>query len=733
MSAMLRFRANLHVEIVQPDLVFLLSEYTYATLRGRLYVLIAPYLNDGAAKEQIAAALSEQAEEAAVYNALIRLQERGYVETIVTDRIPSAQDAYFEGQSNAQALNGKRIALHCYGLDDIPSSLETSLRGMIEPLGINLSGEQPDLSIVLVRDYLSSMLEQVNRTMLASGQRWLLAKPVGSIVWIGPLFEPGYTACWQCLAQRIRYNRRIEGFIEQALNYTEPIALSRAALPSTIQTALGLAATAASRWLAGQSSGLSNTLFTLDTQTLQSERHPVTKRPQCPVCGKVDTLPPIKLNSQPDKNYSREAAAQQTLAAYKHHIDPITGIVPALQPTLSNEVIYTYTAGNNTSRPLKSWDNMRRSLRSLNVGKGVSEAQAKVSALCEALERYSGQYEGSEPKRRATYRAIADEAIHPERLLLYSDAQYENRVPLNEQNPPHLKIPNRFDPDQEIDWTPVWSLSNERTVWIPTAYCYYGYVQPEEEMFCYADSNGCAAGRSLEDAILHGFLELVERDAIALWWYNKIRRPAVTFSHPYYEQMKRYYALKQRELWLLDLTTDFQIPAMCAVSRRIDKPTEDIVLGFGAHLSFETAVLRALTELNQSVVPILEIDATCPSDFGFELTWWQTATLETDPYLSPDSAIPITTAAAFSAPASGDVLEQAKFCLERSKRLGLELLVLNQTRPDIGLPTVRVMMPGVRHFWSRFAPGRLYNIPVRLGWLASPIAENDLNPKPMFL
>ena len=68
-----------------------------------------------------------------------------------------------------------------------------------------------------------------------------------------------------------------------------------------------------------------------------------------------------------------------------------------------------------------------------------------------------------------------------------------------------------------------------------------------------------------------------------------------------------------------------------------------------------------------------------------------------------------------------------------AERLGSELLVLDQTRPEIDLPVVKVIVPGLRHFWARFAPGRLYDVPVKLGWLARPRAEEELNPIPMFL
>jgi oxazoline/thiazoline synthase len=58
--------------------------------------------------------------------------------------------------------------------------------------------------------------------------------------------------------------------------------------------------------------------------------------------------------------------------------------------------------------------------------------------------------------------------------------------------------------------------------------------------------------------------------------------------------------------------------------------------------------------------------------------------------------------------------------------------VLDQTRPDIGLSVVTVIVPGMRHFWRRLAPGRLYDVPVVLGWLPVPLSETQLNPLSIF-
>ena len=50
-----------------------------------------------------------------------------------------------------------------------------------------------------------------------------------------------------------------------------------------------------------------------------------------------------------------------------------------------------------------------------------------------------------------------------------------------------------------------------------------------------------------------------------------------------------------------------------------------------------------------------------------------------------------------------------------AKREGLDFLVLDQTRPDIEVPVARVIVPGLRHFYRRFAPGRLYDVPIKIG------------------
>ena len=119
--------------------------------------------------------------------------------------------------------------------------------------------------------------------------------------------------------------------------------------------------------------------------------------------------------------------------------------------------------------------------------------------------------------------------------MLFSDAQYA-RDPASITDPIEARtLPAPFDPSAKIEWSPVWSLRDRRFRYLPTSLLYFFYRGPGE---INADSNGCAAGNTLAEAIVQGFLELVERDSYAIWWYNRSQRtrsgprPVRRFLHP---------------------------------------------------------------------------------------------------------------------------------------------------------------------------------------------------------
>jgi ribosomal protein S12 methylthiotransferase accessory factor len=297
----------------------------------------------------------------------------------------------------------------------------------------------------------------------------------------------------------------------------------------------------------------------------------------------------------------------------------------------------------------------------------------------------------------------------------------------------HHLVPEPLSPNASIEWTPLWSLTRQCRRYLPTGYCYYNYVGHDERPYCYADSNGSAAGTTLAGAVLQGFLELVERDAVAIWWYNRIRRPGVdlaTCGVPYASRMAELHGRMGRRLWALDLTTDLGVPVIAAVSAT--ESGQRLLVGFGAHPSPALALTRALTELNQVMTMTVSLKAP-PTSTEWDLknpevSWYFLATAETQPYVAPDPARPLRSLSTMvTVP-----LHTVSDCQRLVESHHMEMLLLDQSRPDVGLPTVKVVVPGLRLFWPRLAPGRLYDVPVALGWLSSPLAEEALNPVPIF-
>ena len=133
---------------------------------------------------------------------------------------------------------------------------------------------------------------------------------------------------------------------------------------------------------------------------------------------------------------------------------------------------------------------------------------------------------------------------------------------------------------------------------------------------------------------------------------------------------------------------------------------------------------------------VLSIDEQGNTRYGFDdsdaVKWWRTGRLAEHPYLMPaeGAGLRIDEMPAMS---NLDVKAQLEDCSRRVEGQGHEVLVLDQTRPTSGSRSRRSSCPVCGIFWARFAPGRLYDVPVRLGWLPGPLAEDRLNPVAMFL
>lgn len=76
--------------------------------------------------------------------------------------------------------------------------------------------------------------------------------------------------------------------------------------------------------------------------------------------------------------------------------------------------------------------------------------------------------------------------------------------------------------------------------------------------------------------------------------------------------------------------------------------------------------------------------------------------------------------------------ECVRRCVDLAGAAGLEVIVVDQTRPDIELAVACVIVPGLRHFWRRLGPGRLWDAPAGLGRFPLAPDEDSVNPYSVF-
>ena len=759
-----RLKAHLVPRVVSPDRVFLVAESGHYLVHGAAAAAIVHLLDGKHTVPEIAEAVADTASFGEVLVAISKFQRFGHLAdgTSGQDR---GLTALFDGQgiepsAAAAALRSATVGVVLAGDLDMADAEPTvsalrrlgcTVRSLAVGQVLDGDGSADQVTLVLTDDYLRPELQKLDAALRGVGRPWLLVKPVGAEIWVGPRFAPEQTGCWTCLEERLDGNRQVERYLMRELGDERGrVAASVAAAPHTRDLAAALTAGAVTELLTTGASSFDGILATVHSATLQTERHQLVRQPQCPGCGDPGLLragPRIALEHgqvrfSDDGGY-RLMPPIQTYRRLEKHVSRLLGAVSSLRllNELDNGVTYSYSAGHNFALAGDNIAMLRRNLRGQSGGKGRTDIQARVSGICEAIERYSGVWRDGRPTRRASYADLgADLAVHPNEVLLYSQAQYEMRAEWNRASAGRLHaIPDPFQEDRPIAWTSTWSLTGDRERLVPAGYCWFGHPDLREHFYCFSDGNGNASGNSLEEAILQGFCELCERDSVALWWYNRLRRPRFdldSLHDPYVDMLREFYAGMNRDIWVLDLTTDLGVPTFAALSRREDHPVEDVLMGFGAHLDPRMAVSRALTELNQFLPAIVNRLPDGSTDYWEDdpatLEWWRHATVANEPWLLPDPGLLARRLTDHAAIPGDDLGGYVTTCAERAAGVGLEMLVLDQSRPDIDLKVAKVIVPGLRHFWRRLGPGRLYDAPVSLGWLPTATPEPDLNPLSVF-
>jgi ribosomal protein S12 methylthiotransferase accessory factor len=727
---MLQFAPNFTAYVLPENVVCLYSEDRKFFLHGELYVAIAQAIGEGGkGAGQLARELAAKFPADQVDEAIKRMVARGYLVT-PAQTLPAPVAGYWASlglppAAAADALKKCRVRIEAI---DVGGAKELS--AALRERGVNVVNGAADLTVTLVNDYLERRLATLNKERVTSKTPWLLVQPSGVFPLVGPVFNPPDSACWSCLFDRMIRNREIKGFLDRGS--AQAVAVSPLTRRTFGQGAIEFAANEIAKAVAsGYRTDLNDHIASFDLLGSTIARHYVAKRPQCPHCGSKKLQNPRR-DPQPvvlgpgaklvmTSGGYRTVTSQATVARYRKHVSPLTGVVKKLEKIDANLPLNTnFFAQHNFSAPAHSVDQLRSGLQGGSFGKGSTVEQAEASALMEAIERYSGIYQGDEISISRRFSDFAPgEAIMPNDVQHFSEEQFRSRLAHVHDESQH-PVPPPLDPDETIEWTPVWSLRDQCFRYLPTGLEYFFYRD------AHTDSNGCAAGNTLEEAIVQGFLELVERDAYAIWWYNRVQRAELDldqFDDSYVRDLRNQFADAGRRVWALDITSDLGVPTYVAMMHWMSDGHENIEFGSGSHFDRRIALLRALTELNQFLAIGMMGGASGDKPTLDGVTPLK---LENYPFLLP-AAHPVVP------PAPGLKLSdnsrgQVENCVEVTRQAGYDFLVLDQTRPDVGVPVVRVTVPGLRHFYKRFGPGRLYDIPVKLGLLDRPRLESELTP-----
>ncbi len=331
-----------------------------------------------------------------------------------------------------------------------------------------------------------------------------------------------------------------------------------------------------------------------------------------------------------------------------------------------------------------SWTNAPEGVGSNFNGKGPSREQAMASAVMEAMERYSAEPRPEDVIVRATVEEMSARGliVDPRELIL----------PLRTHS---------YVMHQPVAWTKGFDLFRNEEAWVPANAVFHPYHgQGDLQLFRY-HTNGIASGNTMEEAILHAVLELIERDAWSICDHRRFVNADVVVD----DRGSLCAELLERceengvRMHLKDLTSDIGVPTIGAAAE--DLETEDpemLVIGVGTHLDPETAALRAITEAAQSRTTHLHGVKADPkrSSRIQEMGLKKVKQLNREWFFPSGRELRLSEMERLD---TDYVLDDLFVVLQMLVDSGFDMAVAaDLTREEIGVPVVRMVIPGLEVF-----------------------------------
>jgi ribosomal protein S12 methylthiotransferase accessory factor len=457
-------------------------------------------------------------------------------------------------------------------------------------------------------------------------------------------------------------------------------------------------------------------VYVMPLRTLQVRSYPLLADTACPVCSRrgVDSAENARVELVARTKPATDKYRIHAVADYDLSLDafanPACGMLGRfVRPDLACP----------TTAPANGSLQVRLATYFFDIQWGGHADSYDGSALLgvfEGLERYSG----GQQRRFAelvvgSYEQLRPHALDPRDCGEYHDELYRT-------DPLYTK----FSPDRPMPWVWGYSLRDERPVLVPELMAYYIGDGNRKDSFVHECSNGCAGGSCLEEAVLHGMFELIERDAFLLAWYGKASLPEIDPDSC--TDLAARFMLDRLRLFgydvrIFDNRVDLPVPVVTIIGIRRDGGPGTLCFASGASLDPYDALHAALCEV-ASYIPYLpsrvaermdELEAMS-TDYSkvtkladhAGLFWLPHMARKADFMLAPRakrSMAEVFDGWERERPRSLDLLDDVRYCRNVLAEAGFDVIVVDQTSPEqalVGLHTARVIVPGL--------------IPIDFGW-----------------
>ena len=365
-------------------------------------------------------------------------------------------------------------------------------------------------------------------------------------------------------------------------------------------------------------------------------------------------------------------------------------------------------------------------------GSGTDIETAIASTVGEAVERYCMYWFDRSEFIPGTYKELAPDAIAPDALRLYSEEQVRRK-------PDGVNL-QYFADDTPISWVWGYSLTRTRPVLVPASFVYLNYDPADGEALIGRNtSTGLAAGATLEEAVLSGLSEVVERDAFAIAWLRRRVGPEIDIDDATLREdiatrfMTEHTAV---DLRIYDIMLDIPTPCVFGVLRRPMEYGPALCVASVARTSPREAVIKCVREIGQGIPymrylryqlsdwePNADHSDVRTFDHHYTLYNKRPELIDRNLRFCAEQERRVLLSALPSV-ATGRPLGDITRLLDMLAQVGYEVVVLDITTPDVrdaGLFVVRVLVPGLvplhgNHNFPYLGVQRLYTVPFKLGW-----------------